>query len=179
MKLKHVEVKRVSLNYLQHKGKKKQKHTVQVRYFKKGAAASPSIFALSEFPECRVSPWQCLSLRAPTRPHILSFVISVLRAGRGKSDCFIWADKEGRAADWQLGTFITHLLIVSSQIRSCQLWPSVCLSVCLHTHRSVCTVWTPTPPRGLHRGLHPHRGKHRGFYDVALYHPVITVMTDT
>lgn len=33
--MKHAEVKRVSLNYLQHKSKKKQKHTVQVRYFKK------------------------------------------------------------------------------------------------------------------------------------------------
>lgn len=156
MKLKHVEVKWVSLNYLQHKGKKKQKHTVQMRYFKKGAAASPSIFALSEFPECRVSPWQCLSLRAPTRPHILSFVISVLRAGRGKSDCFIWADKEGRAADWQLGTFITHLLTVSSQIRSCQLWPSVCLSVCLQI-TGQCVQYDPPPQRATQGATPPQR----------------------
>lgn len=135
--MKHTEVERVSLNYLQHKSKKKQKHTVQVRYFKKEQLLLPPSLR-SELPECRVSPWQCLGLRAPTRSHVLCFVISVLRAGGGKSDCFICADKEGRAADWQLGTFITHLLIVSSQIRSFQLWPSS-LSVCLHTHRSVCT----------------------------------------
>lgn len=55
---------------------------------------------------------------------VLSFVISVLRAGRGTSDCFICADKEGRAADGQLGTFLTHLLIVRSQIRRFTLWPS-------------------------------------------------------
>lgn len=55
MKLKHAEVKRVSLKYLRHKSKKKQKHTVQVRYFKKEQLLLPPSLR-SEFPECRVSP---------------------------------------------------------------------------------------------------------------------------
>lgn len=46
--MKHAEVKRVSLNYLRHKSKKKQKHTVQVRYFKKEQLLlPPSLRALN------------------------------------------------------------------------------------------------------------------------------------